>query len=267
MITVDAFGLTEGELPLAVSTSSPIETIMIDPRLHGVKIAINISTLIRNWLGCIDYRGEILPKQIGDFVINEMNIISMILKEKNSEAIFYVSDVGPLYKRMVLIPYLRKQKELDLYTPVIAKYIMHQRNISNVPREEWYYHHGLRYNTLGQHAIVLSHNNLDYVRSNVDVLESHTGKFKLHHQLHDKYSPMKDGTGSKVNLERIPFVEELLLIMGTKSLFKIKKPAMRATLLEVATRHKWNPKMTRLKLQSGLSDPSIRGYYESLPKL
>jgi hypothetical protein len=53
MLTPLDFGLVEGELPLAIPTSMAIETIMGDPRLHGTRIGINISTLIRNWLGSI----------------------------------------------------------------------------------------------------------------------------------------------------------------------------------------------------------------------
>lgn len=267
LITPQDFGLVEGELPLAIPTSMPIETIIGDPRLHGTRIGINIGTMIRNWLGSIEYKNDLIAKTIGDFIIREIELIKLVLKEKKTEVIFYVSDLSELYKRAPLVPYLRKQKEVDLYVPMIAKYIMYQRNKNTIPKVEWYFHHGSRFNSLGQPIILLTHNNLDYLQSNIDLLESHTGTFKKHHQLHDKYSPMKDGTGGKVNLERIPYTEELLLLMGTKNLFKVKKPAMRATLLEVAERHKWNPRMTRVKLQSGLSDPSIRGYYESLPKL
>ena len=267
MLTPLDFGLVEGELPLAIPTSMAIETIMGDPRLHGTRIGINISTLIRNWLGSIEYKMELVGKTVGDFIIREIELIKMVLKETKTQVIFYITDLSPLYKRSVLAPYLRKQKEVDIYVPMIAKYIMHQRNKSNIPREEWYYNHGVSFDALGQPITLLTHNNLDYLPHNIDLLESHTGAYKKHHQLHDKYSPMKDGTGGKVNFERIPYTEELLLIMGTKNLFKVRKPAMRATLLEVAERHKWNARMTRLKLQSGLSDPLIRGYYESLPKL
>lgn len=267
MQTPADFGLIEGDLAIAVPTSVAFETVLKDSNLYGRIIAVNINTLIRNWLGAIDYQGKLLPKTVGDFIFNEIETIKMVFSQRRCTGIFFFSDLTPLYNRMVMQPYLRKRAQEDIYAGIIATYMMKIHNQFPKPPDKWYPHHGIRYKHTPIEVVMFSHNNLDYLPSNIDLLESHTGKFKEHHQLSDKYALMKNGAGVPVSFERFPFTEELLMLLGTKSLFKVKKPAVRPILLEIAETYDWHPKMTRLKLQAGLSDPKIRTFYESLPPL
>ena len=265
MMTVQDFGLTEGDLGIAIPTSIPFENLIKKDFLNGRTLNVNVGTIVRNWLTSIDFRGQMLPKTVGDFILAELEVIKAVCRDKNVRVKFYFSDVEPLYRRMVLSHYLRKRKDVDMAMQPVVTYVMRTYNKHLTAQEKRIKHSGIRFKSVLRSTVVMSHSNLDYLDLGTGLLESHTGKFKEHRLLYDKY-PSGAGVDPSV-LERIPYTEDLLLLMGTKSLFKIKKVSMRNAILRIAEQYDWNPTMSKLKLQAGLSDPEVRTYLESLPKL
>lgn len=83
---------------------------------------------------------------------------------------------------------------------------------------------------------------------NITLLESHTGKLKTRSEWNSKYHPV-----GKADLTNLPYVEELLYILGDKIIVTPCDIKTRKELVAIATKHKWNPRTTRMQVISDLN--------------
>jgi hypothetical protein len=261
--------LSQGALPLSIATSLAFEALIEHPdkEKHHV-VAINVMTLARNWLGAMDFKGPVPAKLIGDSVRREMAFIEAFLKQLNLEAYFYATDSTVFYTNPVFAPLMRKLTEQDIKSMEITKYVLiatnQVRRMANLPPIVGY--SGRLYQP-GRRLLVFSHYNLDYVESGCALLESHTGVIKENKDLHTKYARMTGKDSGPVSFARLPYCKELIVLMGTQSLFKVRSNPMRKVLLHIAEKYEWNPIMPVRSLIMGLSDPEIKDFYNGLPKI
>lgn len=85
------------------------------------------------------------------------------------------------------------------------------------------------------------------LNSKIELLESHTGKLKSVSEFNSKYHPI-----GQQDLSHLPWVEEILYILGDKTIVLPMKLNIRRELLQLSKDFNWTVKTTREKVLSNL---------------
>jgi len=102
-----------------------------------------------------------------------------------------------------------------------------------------------------------------YRFSKFNLLESHTGVLKTRLEFNTKYYSI-----AKQSMDRFPFQEKLLYMLGDNSLFKPMNIKVRRKLYQLAQDNKWTSVSTVVKIEHYLkNDDELYQIYKSLPKL
>lgn len=87
-----------------------------------------------------------------------------------------------------------------------------------------------------------------FISSNIDLLESHTGKIKTMSDMNSKYHKV-----GKVDISHLPFTPELLYILGDRVIVKPLDMNIRKLLIDTSIKFNWTVKTTREKVKSNLN--------------
>ena len=240
-----------GDTGIHMSTSVPLETLL---RLELYKEFnfwyINIYTLIRNFLDCIegdtDDKVKMFKKHQFDRFVkelsNDINVIAELLGDKIT-VYLYRPDYTKLSKN------LDNFKQLDEFTSIRYYLLKYQKQISesvetNIKFSVTDTNHRLPKNN---NVLITTHIPMDLLNfsnnHNVFLLESFTGVLKGRKEWNTKYHKL-----GKKDMSVFPFYEELYWILGDNMFIKPQPVKVREQLYKVALDKNWNSSTGKNKM-------------------
>lgn len=256
--------------PLSISTGlaletffTPIQAVYDDPNRTVApksdiskynQFWVNVATLYRNLIASskpLTVIGSSIMS-IAELLIQEMEVIESLLKTEGMGVCsphFYFVDYKKVFnsvhpsikQRAVGSPNL---KQLDYIFESVKEYIL-----KNKP--ECKLHDPKLIPKANTKAVFLTHYPYDLLSykyfSNLDLLESNTGKIKSRPLWNSKYYPV-----SKADLSNLPFMRTLLMILGDRSLIQPNIFKLRDLIVTAAHTRRWTPVTTREKVISDL---------------
>ena len=269
---------TTSGFPLSIATSHVFESIFSpqlpvhDPdRKIPTKvditnynfIYINISTLFRNIIGSLQKNDFVLttPLAVADVLNSEIKIIESLLSHEGigkCTPMFYIAN----YKEWSVIKKLEKNPNVKFRidnTEYQKSYLFKLNQTFELLLKNTTSNNVIELNspiTPNKYpkGIILTHIPYDLLSykyfSNLDLIESHTGKLKHRGEWYTKFYQLKD-----ISLINIPFIEMMLLIFGDNIMFKPMDLKIRKAILEISNIRKWTAFTTidKVKLDLELS--------------
>ena len=253
--------ITSG-FPLSIATSHVFESIFSpqlpvhDPdRKIPTKIDItkynffyiNISTLFRNIIGSLQKNdfGIATPLAVADVLDSEIKIIESLLSHEGigkCVPMFYIGN----YNSWLCIKKLKKNTNLSFRkdnTEYQKAYLLKLNQTFELLLKNTNSNNVIELNSpimpnKYPKGLILTHIPYDLLSykyfSNLDLIESHTGKLKHRGEWYTKFYQLKD-----ISLINIPFIEMMLLIFGDNIMFKPMDLKIRKAILEVSNIRKW----------------------------
>lgn len=263
----------KGQYNVSIPTSLALEYITgiheerpedIPPIKKYDILAINIDTLIRNFINSVDKVSRIFlnDRNCSDHLYAEIEIIKNTLALHKTELSLYSVDYKDLPKEFryanIRMPTTPSQKtEQKLMANLTAAIKTFDFNVNKIRS---YKHLKLRSDTL-----IMTHYPVDLIPNHratgPKLLESHTGKIK------DRY-----GWGSKLGLgdasEVIPFSSLAIQLFGDKSNhFNSGNRKLKAALIEHANSAGWTKKTTPDRMRSSIGRIKDREVKESIKNM
>ena len=257
-------GRVKGQFPLSIATSLAFEGLFgimdekdnpKNPPLTLFKqLWVNIRTLFRNIHGSIDKEaeGNLLPKDYADVIIEEMNTINGIMRDKSPDiqVHYYVCTYQTLSSIYPFSSFKEvktdNQKAYSVLENGMLSFLfkhfgttderVHICDTFIIPKEP--------------KILLLTHYPFDLLNVKgggmLGLLESHTGVVKLKPQWNTKLNT-KD-------YNRLPFDKMTVQLFGDSGgLFKPYPLDFRKKILELATSKKWNSETTKDRILQGVS--------------
>lgn len=255
-----------GQYPLSVPTSLAVESangvhpeIVVEtaPILRYEQLWVNLRTLYRNFMGSLpgDSARGLLPEEISQTLVEEMEQIVTLIRDGSRggcQVQFYVSNYAGLELRYRFAVLRRdstdNQKFYTAQQNKTLEWMAEQYKKGQLPVEIQSFDLKLRPKEKRRVAL-LTHYPYDLVSAknfgSLDLLESHTGKFKDRSLWYTKYH---DGKA----LPFIPFREDFLQIFGDAETFRPLDIKLRREIIEVAQKYSWSAVTTHAKLLYGI---------------
>jgi len=268
--------IIEGGLPLSVSTSYAVETIIgsakqspLDPsrivpnpiRELGYynTLMVDVRTLLRNVLGSLDKLSSApTPRSLTTVMLEEMDIIRELVP---LNVIFFQNDfsrIERLFPTLLRTPNTAKQKTLSSLSDGTISSLGLETSILTIKTSN------LQVDSRTV-AYMLSHNpyNLTLVDKITDLtlIESHTGVTKARQDWYTKYYKL-----SGISLERLPLQRELLAILGDSYMFRPAAISIRKELAAIAEDKRWTSFTAKPRIRADIlrgSEP-LRTLYKAV---
>ena len=264
---------TVGETGLSIGTHLAMETFfsnnmldVFDPDREFVKVdpnnynyhVFNIYTLVRNIINSVTdnkIKEEILLHS--DFIPTlkkELKIITSLYGSCSCKPVLFYPNYDKIYKRY------NKGKDSGI-TVVYKEHMMIKSILEKLDARETIHscNDGKGYKIPGfedkKANIVITTNipvDLFNFKGRVDLLESHTGKIKTPSMFNSKYHSI-----GQANLSHLPFVEELVYLLGDGTIVLPCKISVRKIVYDISKEFNWTPKTTREKVVSNLKRDNI----------
>lgn len=273
--------------PISIGTSLAMETffegrqVPFDPDREIPKrvdvanyqnIYVNIATLMRNLFGAMEKVDSDLLSiiDIVDTLIGEMDVI---------DSLFAVEGKG------VCVPvYYYNTHEHVVGTNRYRNVQFRKVNTDNAKNYEKLEKHVVKNITTNSDkvkkyselitpkernkALVLTHQAFDLLSrkyfSQLDLIESHTGKLKPYNMWASKYNPLPSE-----DMNNLPFNNILLFIFGDRTLIQPLDIKLRKLVKEISVKNNWLPITTRDKvlfdLERGIKEPFVLEYIRGFP--
>lgn len=260
---------TVGETKLSIGTHLALETFFhnkmlevydkdrefekLDPNKYTHHV-FNIYTIIRNILHSItetNVKEQVLLHS--DFIPTlktEIDIISKMYKSTKCTPVLFYPNYDKIYKNY------NKGKETG-DTAVYREHMMIKSVLKKLDARETIHSvndgKGHTIPSLGRKEevkVVITTNipvDLFNFKCKLDLLESHTGKLKTPSMFNSKYH-----TVGKLDLSHLPWVEELVYLLGEDNIVLPTKLGTRRRVIELSKEYNWTPLTTREKVVSNL---------------
>ncbi len=220
----------------------------ISPTTHKLHI-YNIYTVGRNILSAATEKDKfklLLNKHFLDTVISELETISMLYCDIDTNMLVYVPNYTTLLKKYnrgkndkITSGYTDYQMMFKLFKNINSKLSM------NVIMDSYKLPANL------SKVLILSSYVFDLLNVKVipklDMLESYTGKIKSKSFWNSKYHPI-----GKRDMKIFPFLEELLYLLGDKTIAKTTPVSVRVELYELAVSSGWTVNTSKMKILSDI---------------
>lgn len=260
---------TLGQFPVSISTSLALEGLLGIHEDHPTPkgrplpwmgyeyLNINVRTLIRNVFTTMPAAEAYVttPKELAMVVAEEMQIIESVITDNirdNKLGLgFYMpsyEDLGKAFPRAIFKdPNTDKQKYYSKLEDAALFYLSRAEAVSlqysateSVPLRT----------TLGRgKSLMLSHYPIDILiakHNRYNILESHTGRIKMRHELTNKLKTS--------NSNVIPFdIMSIQTFGDTGDMFKPVDLKVRRILIKIAQKHRWNEFTTEEKIKAHVS--------------
>lgn len=208
---------------------------------------INIYTLVRNILNSYSYKDKLdllKNKMFTNILVDELNTIHMLYSNTKCKVVVYYPNYEITFKRVNANKETGLSKavtEINIYNSVLRTLQLNTdmpiiKTTHSLPRVEGSV-------LITTSYVVDLYNNF----KELYLLESHTGKLKSKWEWYTKYHKI----GSK-DLSNIPFIEELLYILGDNHMVLPLKLGIRNELYELAINSNWTARTTRDKVLSDI---------------
>jgi hypothetical protein len=256
--------------PLSIGTSLSMESLFspeltpydpsrVIPNIVRVsdyqEIWINVETLFRNIISAVNKEVFINcnEEELKDTLLTEMEVINGLFmiegKGLCKPMYYYCTRKGLVGKYHVAVK-LREDKTegQKMFTDKFDKTI---KLLIKQTDEVRAFDYDIR--PLGKSkAMIMTHIPYDLLSyknfTELDLLESNTGKLKKKYQWNSKYFPVGDA-----DLSILPFTRKFLLVFGDKVLLHAMDMRLRKSIVEVAHARKWTALSTEDKVMLDLS--------------
>lgn len=248
------------KVAISIATAEAVGTALLAEKPTHPDCWMNVRTLIRNLHGSYKEPSKIIPPEVLEDLVEEMENIAALLSD-HVEVTYYVTDnasLHPMFKGAKLrVPRTKKQ---------VAYSEMERMVLEKLRGEEL---EVLEFNQriLGRNsnATMLTHHPLNllskYEFENLTLLESHTGTEKSSREWNTKLTRGKERA-------RLPFNVLTLQVFGDNSnQFHAMSKLHRETLENMAIEHAWTPLTTTAKILSnlnGISDKDLKADLKQL---
>lgn len=262
-----------GQYKISIPTSLAIEYVTgiheekpekIPPISKYKGVAINLSTLVRNFIGSVDPVSKVYlsAKACENYLYSEIQILQNTLNSHNAELLLYTVNYDSLKKlfpnALLKTPTSPNQKNeaaiIEDCIKLISEFDFDISHLSSPEKTE-----------MDSNVLIMTHNAVDLLSNKkvngAHLLESHTGTIKDRHEFGTKL-----GLGNHV--EFIPYSRLTLQLFGDKAnqffsmAGKYKNP-----LIEHAKKHGWTKRTTDDRIRSSLNsfkDQEVRTLLKSL---
>ena len=237
---------------------------------HYKEIWINVSTLYRNMVSSISKEAfmNATPVGIKDAITTEIDVINSLFAIEGDnlcKPMYYHCTYKGLRNKLPSQVLLREEKseaqkfnrfKLDRVLDLLHK------DTDQLYMFDYELHPPSRTNALILTHVpydLLSHKNF----SQLDLLESNTGKLKRKYQWNSKYYPLGDN-----DMSILPFNRKLLLVFGDRVLIHPADMKLRKLVMEVAKNRQWTALTTRDKIlmdfELDIKEPFVLDYLKKL---
>ncbi len=254
---------TIGDTGLSIGTHLALESVFHDSispydknRTIPNKIDINrykyhifnMYTIIRNIMSACThkYKDEIIQhKDFINTIIDEINIITYLYMDYKCKPIFISPDYSKLHYS------LNKGKE-SVATLVYIEHKQIYHILKKAPKnlKEKMLETNFKFPTLEGEILLTTSVPVDLLnKGNITLLESHTGKIKTKSEFNSKFHKL-----GKADLSNMPFIEELVYILGDTSFVLPLKVSVRRPLYELSIEKNWTYRTSRDKVLSDIKN-------------
>lgn len=241
-----------GVLPISVGTSMAIEGLRVEGLPPFDYLWINLRTLYRNLLACVEtwVRDATDPYTVANIMMEEMEHVRdavMALTGGRIQVQWYLSAPETLAKvlpdAIIRAPKTDLQKHMAALSDKAMDTVIKNIGVNNV----------MFFRPLLKgpgRTLCLTHVPSDLLSyksfEELMLLESHTGKIKRYAEFNTKFS-----NGSE--LKHMPFNGFTLSIFGDNNVLLYQAPGkIRRAVLEIAAKYDWTPITTREKMRYGI---------------
>jgi len=257
--TTSSFGISIGTGLMLESVFNPTEDRYDPDREIPIRIDINdyhthyynIYTLARNVITSIPDKSSredvFMSSTLLYTVLEDISNIVELYGDTKCKPVLFIPDYSKVFKNMNI----DKEgsivnKDYEIYTYMLR--MSKTKNI-DIPMDIEYGTHLLKSNL--KNALITTHISSDLLNyrriPKLKLLESHTGKLKDKSEWYTKLHKL----GTK-QLNIIPFIEELVYILGDKNFVLPFKLTIRRKLYELAIDRKWSSQTSSLKVLTDL---------------
>lgn len=246
------------------------EVTYVDIKKYDIHI-YNIYTIVRNIVNSITDNTKpevfLFSKDFTNILEKEIELISSVYT-KIQPVLFYpnYTDIYKHYNKNKDINITLRHKEHSLIRDSLIK-VFKNTSIDCINNPTSYKLKNIK--LLKDKSVLITTNlpvdlfNISYIPK-LTLLESHTGKLKTKHTFNTKYRK----TG-KEDLTNLPYVEEILYILGDNNLVFPSSLELRHTLLECSKKGNWTSLTTRDKVIHDISkhSPTLRDYIKHFRRM
>ena len=179
-----------------------------------------------------------------DVLLSEINLINELYALTDCKVVFLI----PTYDKVLKNYGVNKDSNI---TKHITEYVALNSIVSKLKLDTNYYNVIVDYKIpkLQGEVLITTSFTMDLLNKvNLSLLESHTGVLKSKYMFNSKYYPV--GT---VDITNMPFVEELLYILGDSNIIRPTKITIRRLLVELMVSKNWSTRTTRDKVIHDIS--------------
>lgn len=269
-------GMTVGSTRTSVGTHLALESLFFkvieekfDPEReipkanvdHYTQHVWNIYTIVRNVLHAIPHKEKIdilRDPYFPRLLANEVSAIaSMYLFETECKPILFFPDYSKIYRGM-------NMNKKDGYTKVFEEHMLVKEALTTLKKSGKLKSindgKGYKLPSMEGRTLITTNISVDLLnKGSIELLESHTGAVKKKHEFNSKYHRLGED-----KLENIPFQENLLYILGDKSIIKPMGVPIRREILRVAGEKQWTSRTTKEKVWADITRhgaPFLRDVY------
>jgi hypothetical protein len=234
------------------------------------QIWINIHTLFRNLISSISKEAfeKTSAEELTDVLLQEMDVINSLFQIEGQNLCqpkYYYCDYGKLHRSVSPLVKFRMtkspvQKKIDEIMDKVCK------RLSKASDEIFHLDSEIK-PLIRCKALIMTHHPYDLVShkyfSQLDLLESNTGKLKPRNLWYTKYYPVPN-----TEMSMLPLTRKLAIIFGDKYLLHPTDLRLRKLIIDIAMQYQWTPMTTSarvmLSLEMGVKEPYV---WEQLKKL
>lgn len=257
---------TTGSSGISIGTHLALETVFSDRLdlyekerefkkvdINGYKYHIfNLYTVVRNLINsCVHkHKDEVLlDKDFISALSMEIKLINSLYDGTKCEPLLFYPDYSTIYKRYNVNKITADTsmfKEHMLIRGVLHKYDKIIKSLNNGKGYKI-----TKINNLKPSDKILITTNIAcdlFNNFNLELLESHTGKVKNKYEFNSKYHKI-----GNQDLSSLPFMEDLLYILGDRCIVTPFGIKIRRLLLDIASSNNWTVRTTRDTVRNGLN--------------
>jgi len=211
----------------------------------------NIYTLLRNIVSATDFDKVRLyeSKELKEVLIEEIETLKLLYDNIETELVIWVPD----YKDAFIT--FNQSKKKTMSRPYIdymsGRMVTKKIGKDDIPVKYIESDHKLDLDS--SDVLITTHITLDLLNikriKNLTLLESNTGLLRDKYKWYNKYHSI-----GKRDMSFLPFNDQLLFLLGDKSLVKPGSISARVELYDMAINKKWTPRTTRDKIRENLKE-------------
>lgn len=251
-----------GSSGISIGTHLALETIFSDKidiydkdrefekvNINNFKYHVfNLYTIVRNLLNsCLHKQKDeiLMDKKFISVLSMEIELINSLYDNTKCDPILFYPDYSIIYKRYNVGKETAITQTYKEHVTIRNTLHKHEKLISSVNNGKGYRLINLKNLKPNDKILITTNIACDlFNKFNLELLESHTGKIKKKYEFNTKYHTL----GAQ-DLTFLPFVEELMYILGDKCIITPLNVKMRRLLFDIASNNKWTVRTTSEKVR------------------